>query len=97
MSFKRGEIVDVSAYETGRTLSYRDPGCVTSRFIKQSLGIIKIDWIPALQGAFLEHQAVLQGLTYKINILPLLVKSVEELERCDALIIPGGGNLPSIS
>ena len=40
---------------------------------------------------------MLQGLAFKTEILPLLVKSVEELERCDALIIPGGGKSSSVS
>lgn len=40
----------------------------------------------ALQGAFAKHAAVLQSLCVKVQ----LVRSSEELQRCDALIIPGG-------
>lgn len=46
----------------------------------------------ALQGAFIEHQAVLQKLSCKIRIVTILVKTTEDLRSCDALIIPGGGN-----
>ncbi|EGO01430.1 hypothetical protein SERLA73DRAFT_176695 [Serpula lacrymans var. lacrymans S7.3] len=41
--------------------------------------------ILALQGAFAEHQIALQN---KVDIV--LVRTVEDLEKCDALIIPGG-------
>lgn len=40
----------------------------------------------ALQGAFAKHAEVLRSL----NVNPYLVRRPEELERCDALIIPGG-------
>ncbi|TEB28975.1 glutamine amidotransferase subunit pdxT [Coprinellus micaceus] len=44
--------------------------------------------ILALQGAFVEHEAALQRLDRKIEVV--LVKTPEDLEKCDALIIPGG-------
>lgn len=45
----------------------------------------------ALQGAFVEHQAMLQKLSCKQQIVTILVRTVEDLNSCDALIIPGGG------
>ncbi|KAJ7661533.1 glutamine amidotransferase subunit pdxT [Mycena polygramma] len=44
----------------------------------------------ALQGAFAEHQTRLQSLRLKRKITAVLVKTPEDLKRCDALIIPGG-------
>ncbi|KAF7301019.1 SNO glutamine amidotransferase [Mycena indigotica] len=44
----------------------------------------------ALQGAFAEHQSRLQNLHLKRKIATVLVKTTEDLERCDGLIIPGG-------
>jgi len=46
--------------------------------------------ILALQGAFVEHQAMLKKISLKTKINTLLVKMVDELDQCDALIIPGG-------
>ncbi|KAJ6544225.1 PdxT/SNO family [Mycena capillaripes] len=46
--------------------------------------------ILALQGAFAEHQTRLQNLRLKRKITTVLVKTPEDLQRCDALIIPGG-------
>ncbi|KAJ7226639.1 PdxT/SNO family [Mycena haematopus] len=47
--------------------------------------------ILALQGAFAEHQARLQALHLKQRkIITVLVKTPEDLQRCDGLIIPGG-------
>ncbi|KAJ7499713.1 PdxT/SNO family [Mycena latifolia] len=46
--------------------------------------------ILALQGAFAEHQTRLQNLRLKRTIATVLVKTPEDLQRCDALIIPGG-------
>ncbi|KAF8644099.1 hypothetical protein AX16_008692 [Volvariella volvacea WC 439] len=46
--------------------------------------------ILALQGAFVEHQATLQRLGIKRPLFVPLVKTVEDLNECDALIIPGG-------
>jgi len=46
--------------------------------------------ILALQGAFVEHEAVLERLTFKIRLEIILVRTPEDLGRCDALIIPGG-------
>jgi 5'-phosphate synthase pdxT subunit len=49
----------------------------------------------ALQGAFAEHQVMLQKLTGKNRRLEAIeVRTLEELKRCDALIIPGGGLSP---
>jgi 5'-phosphate synthase pdxT subunit len=45
----------------------------------------------ALQGAFAEHKTALEKLPVNRKLEILLVKTPEELERCDALIIPGGG------
>lgn len=48
--------------------------------------------ILALQGAFIEHQVMLQKLTssLQIEISVDLVRSVQDLHACDALVIPGG-------
>jgi imidazoleglycerol phosphate synthase glutamine amidotransferase subunit HisH len=48
-------------------------------------------WIIALQGAFAEHQAMLQHISRKGHLEVIQVRTPEELKRCDALIIPGGG------
>jgi hypothetical protein len=45
----------------------------------------------ALQGAFAEHRVALQSLSLERNIVVVLVRTVEELVECNALIIPGGG------
>lgn len=47
--------------------------------------------LTALQGAFAEHQATVQKLSLRNKPTVLLVRTVEELKRCDGLIIPGGG------
>lgn len=44
--------------------------------------------ILALQGAFIEHEAALHRLDRTIDVV--LVKTPEDLEKCQALIIPGG-------
>lgn len=45
----------------------------------------------ALQGAFAEHVNILTRLKIShLAITPLLVKTPDDLQRCDALIIPGG-------
>ncbi|KAG2014220.1 glutamine amidotransferase subunit pdxT [Coprinopsis cinerea AmutBmut pab1-1] len=46
--------------------------------------------ILALQGAFVEHQSSLERLRLSRTIQVILVKTLEELNQCDALIIPGG-------
>ena len=46
----------------------------------------------ALQGAFAEHQVMLQKLSLKKRVVIVLVRQQEDLDKCDALIIPGGGN-----
>jgi len=47
--------------------------------------------ILALQGAFAEHQAMLQKISgNKRRLEAIEVRTPEELNRCDALIIPGG-------
>ncbi|KAF4616068.1 hypothetical protein D9613_011333 [Agrocybe pediades] len=46
--------------------------------------------ILALQGAFVEHQAALEGLSLREKLHVVLVKTPEDLEKCDALVIPGG-------
>ncbi|KAI0317690.1 SNO glutamine amidotransferase [Amylostereum chailletii] len=50
--------------------------------VNVSIGIL------ALQGAFAEHQAMLQKLSPKVHVV--LVRTPDELTQCDALIIPGG-------
>lgn len=45
----------------------------------------------ALQGAFAEHQVMLQKLSLKRKVVIVLVRQPEDLDKCDALIIPGGG------
>jgi pyridoxal 5'-phosphate synthase pdxT subunit len=45
----------------------------------------------ALQGAFAEHKTHLASLAVERRIVILLVRTVEDLYRCDGLIIPGGG------
>ena len=47
--------------------------------------------ITALQGAFAEHEASLRRLSLKTPIKVVQVRTVEDLAKCDALIIPGGG------
>jgi 5'-phosphate synthase pdxT subunit len=49
--------------------------------------------IIALQGAFAEHQAMLQKISGKCHLEVIQVRTPEELKRCDGLIIPGGGQL----
>jgi len=46
--------------------------------------------ILALQGAFAEHQAALQKLSIGRKVIVVQVRSPENLEQCDGLIIPGG-------
>lgn len=49
------------------------------------------DGVVAMQGAFAEHQVMLQKVRISRPIVIVLVRQVEDLARCDALIIPGGG------
>ncbi|THH17577.1 hypothetical protein EW146_g3258 [Bondarzewia mesenterica] len=44
----------------------------------------------ALQGAFIEHQNMLQKLSVRHRIVVVQVRTPEDLAKCDALIIPGG-------
>ncbi|KAH9950112.1 class I glutamine amidotransferase-like protein [Amylocystis lapponica] len=46
--------------------------------------------ILALQGAFAEHQIILKRISLKKRIVIVLVRTPEDLQKCDALIIPGG-------
>ncbi|KAF8638473.1 hypothetical protein AX17_002184 [Amanita inopinata Kibby_2008] len=46
--------------------------------------------ILALQGAFAEHQTALQKLSLKRKISVIQVRTSEDLDKCDALVIPGG-------
>ncbi|KAF8628128.1 hypothetical protein AX15_004082 [Amanita polypyramis BW_CC] len=46
--------------------------------------------ILALQGSFVEHQAALKKLPLKKKVTSIQVRTPEELEKCAALIIPGG-------
>ena len=54
--------------------------------------------IAALQGGFAEHQAMLKKLPGKgkRRLETIEVRTPEELKRCDALIIPGGGTASPI-
>jgi len=45
----------------------------------------------ALQGAFVEHQTALESLSFQEKLEVILVKTPEGLQKCDALVIPGGG------
>ena len=53
----------------------------------------------ALQGAFIEHQVMLQELTssLQVEISANLVRSVQDLHACDALVLPGGGMLLTLA
>ena len=44
-----------------------------------------------MQGAFAEHQIMLRRVSLSKPLVILLIRSQEDLARCDALIIPGGG------
>lgn len=55
------------------------------------LYLSNIDINLALQGAFIEHKMTLESLPYQSSLEIILVKAVDDLNRCDALIIPGGG------
>lgn len=46
--------------------------------------------ILAMQGAFAEHQVMLQSVATSKPIQIVLIRNVEDLDKCDALIIPGG-------
>ncbi|OBZ66655.1 putative pyridoxal 5'-phosphate synthase subunit PDX2 [Grifola frondosa] len=46
--------------------------------------------ILALQGAFAEHQVMLQKLSLKRRVVIVLVRTLEDLQKCDAMVIPGG-------
>jgi len=46
--------------------------------------------ILALQGAFAEHETALRKLSSPIKVCPLLVRTPDDLAKCDGLIIPGG-------
>ena len=65
---------------------HRDPWCGFISYLPSYLISPK-----ALQGAFLEHRSMLQKLSLHVEISVSLVRSVQDLQTCDALIIPGGG------
>ncbi|GJE99756.1 SNO glutamine amidotransferase [Phanerochaete sordida] len=46
--------------------------------------------ILALQGAFAEHQVMFQKVNARRRVVIVLVRTPEDLGRCDALVIPGG-------
>ncbi|KAF8164724.1 PdxT/SNO family [Crassisporium funariophilum] len=50
----------------------------------------KVIGVLALQGAFAEHKTALERLPFRKNLEAILVRTPEDLGRCDALIIPGG-------
>lgn len=72
---------------------------MSKRTVIGILGELTNDWTVlrltanglALQGAFIEHQAAVEKLSFNKNLQVVLVKNPEDLEKCDALIIPGGG------
>lgn len=68
---------------------YRDPWRVWVMFPKKK----QLTRHLALQGAFVEHQVALQELPIQKRIDVVLVRSPEDLTKCQALIIPGGGML----
>ena len=45
----------------------------------------------ALQGAFAEHQVMLQKLQLSRQTQIKLIRQADDLSVCDGLIIPGGG------
>ncbi|EJT43290.1 SNO1-like protein [Saccharomyces kudriavzevii IFO 1802] len=55
---------------------------------------MKVIGVLALQGAFLEHASHLEKClatkNYEVEITIEIVKTPEDLAKCDALIIPGG-------
>jgi len=46
--------------------------------------------ILALQGAFVEHETALRKISSQIKVCSLLVRTRDDLAKCDGLIIPGG-------
>lgn len=44
-----------------------------------------------MQGAFAEHQVMLQKVQINRPIKIVLIRQAVDLEECDGLIIPGGG------
>lgn len=46
----------------------------------------------ALQGAFAEHQVMLQKLQLPRKIQIRLIRLANDLDGCDGIIIPGGGS-----
>ena len=46
-----------------------------------------------MQGAFAEHQVMLKKVKIDNPIRIVLIREASELQQCDALIIPGGGEL----
>ena len=61
------------------------------RSIRGRSGLTPPSGPTALQGAFAEHQVMLQKLSLKRRVVIVLVRQQEDLDKCDALIIPGGG------
>lgn len=53
--------------------------------------------IPALQGAFAEHQTAIYKLNPIRTIKVVQVRTPDDLLQCDALIIPGGGEIYFLS
>lgn len=49
--------------------------------------------LKALQGAFAEHQTAINKLKMSRKIRSVQVRTPEDLTACDALIIPGGGDI----
>ena len=51
----------------------------------------------ALQGAFAEHEVVLQKISVGKKVVVVQVRTTADLDLCDGLIIPGGGACASDS
>ncbi|RDB20365.1 putative pyridoxal 5'-phosphate synthase subunit PDX2 [Hypsizygus marmoreus] len=84
MLFRRSDIF-CSSLGSGSLLLLKDsPGAPKVDIHDVVIGIL------ALQGAFVEHQAMLQKLSLKRKLHVVLVRTVEDLNLCDSLIIPGG-------
>ena len=60
-------------------------------FASTPYGAVSLGLGLAMQGAFAEHQVALQKVRVDRPIKIMLIRQVEDLVKCDGLIIPGGG------
>ena len=72
-------------------------GEVIVNFLLVYRTLSRFTWTLALQGAFAEHQVMLQKLSLKRRVTIVLIRQQEDLDKCDALIIPGGGGPTIVS